>query len=112
MRYSHILVLVLLLVVLQGCAYRYVDHSAADYNRFGAMCIKNKLYTAALFWLHKALDVDPDYYPAYNNMAVCYEAMDENDKAKDLYEKAYLLSKDKQVKNNLDLFTAGEEQDD
>ena len=62
-------------------------HSARGYNSMGVIAIRENNMEKAMAFFTKALEVDPNYIQAYNNMALVHYKMGEYDKAIDLYKK-------------------------
>jgi len=72
---------------------------------FGVQVAQKGLWREAIFQWEKAVELDPTYASAYNNLGVAYEIQGDMVKAKQAYEKAMALApKDPQIKQNYELF--------
>lgn len=99
-----------LLVALAAVAASPV--SAADARRdataeveFGINVAQRGLWREAIYRWEKAVQVDPTYAAAYNDLAVAYEHEGQLDKARKAYEKALELDpNNSQIRQNYELF--------
>ncbi len=72
---------------------------------FGIRVAQQGLWREAIYWWEHAVQSDPKYAAAYNNLAVGYEHEGAFEKAKAAYETALKLDpKNTYVKQNFDLF--------
>jgi Tfp pilus assembly protein PilF len=72
---------------------------------FGIKVAQQGLWREAVYRWERAVELDPGYAAAYNNLAIAYEAQGNAVKAKDAYEKALSLSpKNSFIRQNFDLF--------
>lgn len=72
---------------------------------FGIEVARAGLWREAVFRFERAVEIDPTYAAAYNNLAVAYEQAGEIDKARRAYEKALELApKNTFIRQNYDLF--------
>jgi Flp pilus assembly protein TadD len=72
---------------------------------FGIEVAQRGLWREAVFRWEKAVELDPTYAEAYNDLAVAYEHEGQLDKAKVAYEKAMNLDPDNaQIRQNYELF--------
>ena len=55
---------------------------------FGIAVAQKGLWKEALYRWEKAVEIDPTYAAAYNNLAIAYEHEGQFDKARQAYEKA------------------------
>ena len=63
------------------------------------------LWREAIYRWERAVELDPTYAAAFNNLAIAYEQAGQLDKAKQAYEKAAELDpKNTSIKQNIDLF--------
>ena len=63
------------------------------------------LWREAIYRWERAVELDPTYAAAFNNLAIAYETAGEFEKAKQAYEKAIELDpKNVYIKQNFDLF--------
>jgi Flp pilus assembly protein TadD len=79
--------------------------AAVEQVAFGIDAAKNKLWREATYRWERAVELDPTYAAAYNNLAIAYETAGDFQKAKAAYEKAIELDpKNVYIKQNFDLF--------
>jgi Flp pilus assembly protein TadD len=72
---------------------------------FGIKSAMLGLWREAIYRWEKAVEIDPTYAAAYNNLAVAYEHEGLFEKAKDAYERATKLdAKNTFIKQNLEYF--------
>jgi Tfp pilus assembly protein PilF len=72
---------------------------------FGIKVAQNGLWKEAAYRWEKAIQIDPTYAAAWNNLAVAYEQQGNFDKAREAYEKAVNLEpKNLLFRQNYDLF--------
>ncbi len=72
---------------------------------FGITAAMQNLWREAIFRWEKAVEIDPTYAAAYNNLAVAYEHEGMFDKAKAAYDRATRLDpKNQYIKQNLEYF--------
>lgn len=72
---------------------------------FGIELAQKKLWKEAEFRWEKAVELDPTYAAAWNNLGIAYEQQGKFDEAKKAYEKANTLdSKNTFIRQNLDMF--------
>ncbi len=73
--------------------------------QFGIEVAQKGLWREALYRWEKAVELDPKYAAAYNNLAIAYEHEGMFDKARQAYEKALELDpKNTFVRQNYDFF--------
>jgi len=73
--------------------------------QFGIDVAQKGLWKEALYRWEKAVELDPQYAAAYNNLAIAYEHEGMFEKARQAYEKARQLDpKNVSVKQNYDFF--------
>ena len=72
---------------------------------FGIKVAQQGLWREARYRFERAVEVDPTYAPAWNNLAIACEQQGHMDKAKQAYEKAVALApKDDFIRQNYELF--------
>jgi Tfp pilus assembly protein PilF len=72
---------------------------------FGIAVARKGLWKEAQYRWERAVQIDPTYAAAFNNLAVAYEQQGEFDKAREAYERALEIEPDNlQIKQNFDLF--------
>jgi len=72
---------------------------------FGIKVAQNGLWNEAMYRWKKAVETDPTYAAAWNNLAIAYEHEGRFEEAKAAYEKAVQLDpKNLMIKQNYDLF--------
>ena len=72
---------------------------------FGIKVAQNNLWNEALYRWEKAVQLDPTYAAAWNNLAIAYEHEGKFEEAKKAYERALELDpKNLMIRQNYDLF--------
>jgi len=72
---------------------------------FGIAVAQQGLWREALYRWERAVEIDPTYAAAYNNLAVGYEHEGQLEKARQAYEKALALEPNSaQIRQNYELF--------
>ena len=72
---------------------------------FGIAVAQRGLWKEALYRWERAVQLDPEYAAAWNNLAIAYEHEGKFDDARKAYEKATALDpKNLMIKQNYDLF--------
>jgi Flp pilus assembly protein TadD len=72
---------------------------------FGIKAAQRELWKEALYRWKRAVEIDPTYAAAYNNLAIAYEHNGQFDNARTAYEKALELEPNNVlIKQNYDLF--------
>ena len=78
---------------------------AKEQVEFGIKVAQNGLWKEAAYRWEKAVQLDPTYGAAWNNLAIAYEQQGNFDKAREAYEKACELEpKNLLFRQNYDLF--------
>lgn len=84
---------------------------------FGIDVAQRGLWREAIYRWERAIQIDPTYAAALNNLAVAYEHEGQLEKARDAYEKALVIEPNNlQIRQNFELFKeindrSGNEQD-
>jgi type IV pilus assembly protein PilF len=72
---------------------------------FGINVAQRGLWREAIYRWEKAVELDPTYAAAYNDLAIAYEHEGQLDKARKAYDKALELEpNNSQIRQNFDLF--------
>jgi Tfp pilus assembly protein PilF len=72
---------------------------------FGISVAQRGLWREAIYRWEKAVEIDPKYAAAFNDLAIAYEHEGQLDKARKAYEKALELDpNNSQVRQNYELF--------
>ena len=79
--------------------------AAKEQVEFGIKVAQNGLWREALYRWERAVELDPTYAEAWNNLAVAYEQAGRFDDARKAYETAVKLDpKNMMIRQNYDLF--------
>jgi len=79
--------------------------SAKSHVEFGIKVAQNGLWKEAIFRWERAVQIDPTYAQAWNNLGIGYEQEGRFDDARAAYEKALELDpKNQMIRQNYDLF--------
>src|ERR1043166_6940883 len=100
-------VLTILLVVGATAAPLAADarSDAKKQVEFGITVAQKGLWREAIYRWERAVQIDPKYAEALNDLAIAYEPEGDLDKARMAYEKALNLQPDNaQIKQNYELF--------
>lgn len=91
--------------VLVATAYADNRSDAKSLVDFGIKVAQNGLWTEAIFRWEKAVELDPAYAAAWNNLGIAYEHEGRFEDARKAYEKAVALDpKNILIRQNYDLF--------
>jgi Flp pilus assembly protein TadD len=78
---------------------------AKDQVAFGINVAQRGLWREAIYRWEKAIEIDPTYAAAHNDLAIAYEHEGQLDKARKAYEKALDLEPNNaQIRQNFELF--------
>jgi Tfp pilus assembly protein PilF len=78
---------------------------AKEQVEFGVKVAQNGLWKEAAYRWEKAVEIDPTYAAAWNDLAIAYEQQGNFDQARKAYEKALQLDpKNLMIRQNYDLF--------
>ena len=94
------------MLVLSATAVLGADRSAAkEQVDFGIKVAQNGLWREAQYRWERAVELDPTYAEAWNNLAIAYEHAGKFDDARKAYETAIKLDpKNVMIQQNYDLF--------
>jgi Flp pilus assembly protein TadD len=99
-------------IVVAVVAVAFASPSFADVRsdakaqvEFGINVAQRGLWREAIYRWERAVEIDPTYSAAYNDLAIAYEHEGQLDKARKAYEKALELDpNNQQVRQNYELF--------
>jgi Flp pilus assembly protein TadD len=92
-------------VFASGPAYAEDRDAAKEQVDFGIKVAQNGLWREALYRWERAVQLDPTYAEAWNNLAIAYEHAGRFDDARKAYETAIKLDpKNMLIQQNYDLF--------
>jgi Tfp pilus assembly protein PilF len=78
---------------------------AKEQVSFGIAVAQRGLWREAIYRWERAVEIDPTYASAFNDLAIGYEHEGQLDKARKAYEKALQLDPDNvQIRQNFELF--------
>jgi Flp pilus assembly protein TadD len=98
-----IVVAFLLLIAAPAAADKRGD--AKDQVDFGILVAEKGLWKEATYRWEKAVELDPTYGAAWNNLGIGYEQLGRFDDARKAYEKAMEVEPgNNYIRNNYDLF--------
>jgi Tfp pilus assembly protein PilF len=94
-----------LVVFAPAALARDARSDAKEQVDFGIKVAQSGLWKEAEFWWQKAVQIDPTYSAAWNNLAIAYEQQGRFEQAQKAYEKALELDpKNAMIRQNYDLF--------
>ena len=100
--------LFLLLVLLAGVGPAFAGNARSKAKaelEFGISVAQKGLWREAIFRWNKAVELDPGYAAAWNNLAIAYEHEGQFDSAREAYEKALKLDANNTfIHQNYDFF--------
>jgi Flp pilus assembly protein TadD len=98
-------VIVVLLVGIASPAQADPRREARKQVEFGISVAQKGLWREAIYRWERAVELDPTYAQAYNNLGVAYEQDGRLDKAREAYERALALDPNNLIiRQNFDLF--------
>jgi Flp pilus assembly protein TadD len=78
---------------------------AKAHVEFGIKVAQNGLWKEAIYRWERAVEIDPEYAQAWNNLGIGYEQEGRFEEARAAYEKALELApKNQMIRQNYDLF--------
>ena len=93
------------LLLIAGPARADARHDAKAEVEFGIDVAQRGLWREAIYRWEKAVEIDPAYAAAFNDLAIGYEHEGQFDKARKAYEKALELDpNNSQIRQNYELF--------
>jgi Flp pilus assembly protein TadD len=102
---SSALVAALLLTLTAATLAADARDEAKKHVEFGITVAQRGLWREAVFQWQRAVEIDPTYAAAYNNLAIAYEHEGELPEAREAYEKALELEPNNAlIKQNFELF--------
>ena len=100
--------LIVLVALLGGAVTPLVANAREDAKKqveFGIAVAERGLWREAIYRWERAIEIDPTYSPAHNNLAIAYEHEGKFEEAKKAYERALELDpKNLMIRQNYDLF--------
>jgi Flp pilus assembly protein TadD len=100
--------LALVTVIALGAASPVLADAREDARKqveFGIAVAQKGLWKEALYRWQRAVEIDPTYAAAFNDLAIAYEHQGDAEKARAAYEKAVALEPNNlQIRQNYDLF--------
>lgn len=97
----------LVLLAVAAPAYAAADPraEAKKHVEFGVLVAQKGLWREAILQWERAVEIDPTYAAAHNDLAIAYEHEGELDKARASYEKAIAIEPNNTyIKQNFELF--------
>ena len=101
----------LLVLLVAGCTVAATPlladarGDAREQVEFGINVAQRGLWREAIYRWEKAVELDPMYAAAFNDLGIAYEHEGQLDKARKAYEKAIALEpNNSQIRQNYDLF--------
>jgi Flp pilus assembly protein TadD len=99
------LLVVLLLVGVALPAYADPRSDATDQVEFGIAVAQRGLWREATLRWERAVELDPTYAAAWNNLGIGYEQLGQFDRARDAYDRALREEPgNSYIRSNYDLF--------
>jgi Flp pilus assembly protein TadD len=99
------------MLLVAGCAvaampvFADARSGAREQVEFGINVAQRGLWREAIYRWEKAVELDPMYAAAFNDLGIAYEHEGQLDKARKAYEKAIALDpNNSQIRQNYDLF--------
>ena len=99
------ILLAVIAVALASPSFADARTDAKAQVAFGINVAQRGLWREAIYRWERAVEIDPTYAAAYNDLAIAYEHEGQLDKARKAYEKALELDPNNtQVRQNYELF--------
>lgn len=97
--------LVVAMVAMAVPLYADKHEDAKAQVAFGIRVAQKGLWKEALFRWQRAVELDPNYAQAWNDLAIGYEQVGNFDEARKAYDRALTINKDDQyIRQNYDAF--------
>jgi len=94
-----------LVALLSAPAYADKRSDAKAQVAFGIKAAQITLWKEAVYRFEKAIEIDPTYGGAWNDLGIAYEQLGRFDEARKAYEKALEMEPNNTfIRNNYDLF--------
>jgi Flp pilus assembly protein TadD len=95
----------ILVLLFASPSFADARSDARDQVAFGINVAERGLWREAIYRWEKAVELDPNYAAAYNDLAIAYEHEGQFAKARKAYEKAIELDPNNfQIRQNYELF--------
>ena len=105
MTLTRALFVVVAVVVSASPSFADVRSDAKSQVDFGISVAQRGLWREAIYRWEKAVEIDPTYAAAFNDLAIAYEHEGQLDKARKAYDKALELDPNNtQIRQNYELF--------
>jgi Flp pilus assembly protein TadD len=105
MKRRFVTLLVVGAALLASSSFADVRQDAKSQVDFGVNVALRGLWREAIYRWEKAVELDPTYAAAFNDLAIAYEHEGQLDKARQAYEKAMALDPNNpQIRQNFELF--------
>ncbi len=102
---SRMLFVIVALMALSAPAWADPRSEAKEHVEFGVVVAQRGLWREATFRWQQAVELDPTYAEAWNNLGIGYEQLGRFDDARKAYEKALEIEPGNTfIRNNYDLF--------
>ena len=102
---SRFVLAAVLLALSAPAAYADARSDAREQVDFGIDVAQRGLWREAIYRWEKAVELDPTYAAAFNDLAVAYEHEGRLEKAREAYEKALMIEPNNtQIRQNYELF--------
>jgi type IV pilus assembly protein PilF len=102
---ARVAILVAAAVIASAPSFADARRDAKAQVEFGINVAQRGLWREAIYRWEKAVEIDPTYAAAYNDLAIAYEHEGQLEKARKAYEKALELDpNNSQVRQNYELF--------
>jgi Flp pilus assembly protein TadD len=98
-------VTIVLLLVFAASAHADQRSDSQAQVEFGIVAAQKELWQEALYRWKRAVEIDPNYAAAHNNLAIAYEHEGKFEEARKTYERALELEPNNAlIRQNYDLF--------